>query len=331
MRDLPDADVYHLHWVGNCLHHHAFLDYAVFFARVPQGTPVVWTLHDMNAFTGGCHYDLGCGGYTHGCGRCPQLGSDAEDDLSRRIWEEKRGVFSRVDPSRLRFVSPSRWLAEAFRISVPGRRFPVSVIPAGLDTGDFAPRDRAACRDILGLPRDGGVVLFLADEMDNLRKGFDLMVAAIRALPAGAPVTVLSVGRNRPDVQIRVPWVHAGPVDDERQLSAVYSAADLFVIPSRQDNLPNTVMESMACGTPVVGHNVGGIPEMVRHGETGLHVPPGDAAAMAGAIASLLGDPPRLAAMSANCRRLVMEEYPLALHARRYLGIYGMVTGTDVI
>lgn len=323
LRELPEADFYNLHWVGNSSQHHAFLDYEGFFTKVPSRAPVVWTLHDMNAFTGGCHYDLGCGRFIHGCGRCPQLGSNELKDLSQRIWKSKCRIFSRVDPSRLRFVTPSRWLADEFRRSALGERFRVSVIPYGLNTDDFAPRDRVACRDILGLPKDGKVVLFLADEMDNQRKGFDLMVAAIDALPVHLPVTVLSVGRNRPDVSVRVPWVHAGSVTNDRQLSAVYSAADIFVIPSRQDNLPNTVLESMACGTPVLGYAVGGIPDMVRPGLTGLHVPAGDVPALAGGIESLLREPRRLAEMSANCRRMILEEYPLALQARRYLSLYG--------
>lgn len=325
LRDLPAADIYNLHWVGN-----SFLDYQGFFAGLPPNARVVWTLHDMNAFTGGCHYDLGCGGFVKGCGRCPQLGSDEPADLSARIWAQKKDLFSRVDPSCLQFVTPSLWLADEFRRSPLGERFQVSVIPYGLDTEDFSPRDRFACRDILGLPYGGKVVLFLADEMDNQRKGFDLMVAAIESLPTDLPVTVLSVGRNKPDVSVRVPWIHAGSIGNDRQLSAVYSAADIFVIPSRQDNLPNTVLESMACGTPVLGYAVGGVPDMVRPGVTGSHVQPGNVEALAAGIVNLLGDAHKLEEMAANCRRIVMEEYPLALQATRYARLYEEMTGRRI-
>jgi glycosyltransferase involved in cell wall biosynthesis len=322
LRELPAADAYNLHWVGE-----SFLDYASFFARVSATSRVVWTLHDMNAFTGGCHYDLECGRFSHGCGQCPQLGSKVREDLSRRIWKIKGEVFSRVDPSRLQFVSPSCWLADEFRRSPLGERFQVSVIPNGLNMEDFAPRDRAVCRDILGLPKEGKVLLFLADDIDNERKGFDLLVAALEALPRDLPVTVLSVGRNRPDVRVHVPWVHAGSVDNDRQLSVVYSAADIFVMPSRQDNLPNTVLESMACGTPVLGHSVGGIQDMVRPGVTGAQVPPEDVEALTAGIVDMLGNPQWLDEMSANCRRVALEEYPLTLQASRYIRLYDAMTG----
>jgi len=317
LRDLPECDILNLHWVAN-----SFLDYESFFSKVPASTRIVWTLHDMNAFTGGCHYDGGCGRFTECCGRCPQLGSNDPGDLSKRIWQRKEKAFSQLDSSRLQFVTPSRWLGDELGRSSLAGRFPRSVIPYGLDLNDFAPRDRAACRDILGLPLDAKVLLFVADGLDNERKGFALLTAALAALPRDVPFAILSVGRNKPDVAIDVPWIHVGSINDDRHMSVIYSAADVFIIPSLEDNLPNTVLEAMACGTPVLGSAVGGIPDMVRPGVTGMLVPPKDAAALASAIVQLLGDSEQLREMRLNCRRIALEEYPLDLQARRYSRLY---------
>lgn len=322
LRELPKCDILNLHWVGN-----SFLDYESFFSTVPATTQVVWTLHDMNAFTGGCHYDAGCRRFTDSCGRCPQLGSNEQRDLSHQIWQRKAKAFSQVDSSRVRFVAPSRWLGEEIGRSSLAGRFPLSVIPYGLDLDDFAPRDRAACRDILGLPLDAKVLLFVADGLNNARKGFALLAAALAALPRDVPYAILSVGRNKPDVAIDVPWIHVGSVNNDRHLSVIYSAADIFIIPSLEDNLPNTVLEAMACGTPVLGSAVGGIPDMIRPGVTGMLVPPRDIKALASAIVQLLGDSGHLREMGANCRRIAIEEYPLDLQARRYSKLYAEALG----
>ncbi len=321
-RDLPSCDILNLHWIAD-----SFLDFESFFARVPARTRIVWTLHDMNALTGGCHYDLGCGHFAKRCGRCPQLGSNDANDLAYQNWRRKADALSKLDPSRLRFVAPSRWLAEETGRSALMERFPVSVIPYGLNLDDFAPRDRSACREALGLPQDAKIVLFVADGLDNERKGFALLVAALAALPCDAPVTIVSVGRNKPDVGVTFPWFHFGSINNDRQLSELYSAADLFVIPSLQDNLPNTVLEAMACGTPTVGFAVGGIPDMARPGVTGMLVPPAGHRALGIAILELLRDPEALEQMGANCRRIAIEEYPMELQAARYAKLYETLMG----
>lgn len=322
LRELPSCDILNLHWIAD-----SFVDFESFFSRVPRRTPVVWTLHDMNALTGGCHYDNGCGRFRDGCGRCPQLGSNEPEDLACRIWRRKAEALSGVDSSRLHFVAPSRWLADEAGRCAFTKRFPISVIPYGLDLDEFSPRDRTASRESLGLPADARILLFVADGVDNQRKGFALLAAALADLPRDAPVAMLSVGRNKPDVEIHAPWFHVGSVNNDRQLSALYSAADLFVIPSLQDNLPNTVLEAMACGTPVLGFSVGGIPDMVRPGVSGALVAPMDWQALGAEIVRLLRDPGRLRDMGANCRRIATEEYPLGLQAARYRELYQAMLG----
>jgi glycosyltransferase involved in cell wall biosynthesis len=314
---IPRCDVVNLHWVAG------LLDIASFFPQKTQTTPVVWTLHDMNAFTGGCHYDHQCGRFTGSCGLCPQLGSTSEQDLSRSVWERKNRALAACRKGRLRIVAPSRWLAEEARRSTLLSGVRVDVIPYGLDLDVFTPRDRAFSRKLLGMPQDARVIFFLADVIDNRRKGFSLL---LEALPHCAKridkLLLVSLGQNPPEVDGGRPWLHLGAITDDRLLSVAYSAADLFVLPSLQDNLANTVLEAMACGIPVVGFNVGGTPDMVRPGLTGQLVPAFDVAAFAAAIVQLMNAPDLLKSMSAHCRRVALDEYPLTLQALRYAELY---------
>jgi len=316
LSQIPACDIINLHWVSG------LLAYDAFFARIPQSKPVVWTLHDMNPFTGGCHYNLGCGRYVDHCGACPQLGSSDETDLSHQIWRRKKGIFSRIPPSRLRIVTPSRWLAEEVSRSPILGKFPVTIIPYGLNVRDFAPQNRTSVRNLLGIPQDAKVVLFLAELADSRRKGFALLAQALtRSAELVPKLSLVSLGHNKPLMQLQIPWLHLGSLNNDRFLSMVYSLADLFVICSLQDNLPNTVLEAMACGVPAVGVAVGGIPDMIRHGVNGLTVP-ADPTALCSAICDLLNGTGKREAMSAMCRRIAVEEYSLELQAQRYSEVY---------
>lgn len=314
---LPAADVYNPHWVAG------FLDYGRFFRRLPAGTPFVWTLHDMNPFTGGCHYDLGCGRFRDGCGACPQLGSRDPADLSAQVHHRKAAALAHLRPATTRIVAPSAWLAREAADSALFARFRVDIIPNGLDTDVFRPQPRACARDELGLPAGGRVVLFGADSVANHRKGFDLLLEALDGLGAEREVTLAALGGGTVQVPAAAgPVVPLGRIGDARLLALAYAAADLFVLPTRADNLPNVVLEAMACGTPVVGFDVGGVPDMVRPGETGLLAPPEDVDALRGAIATLLDDDDLRARLGAECRRVAVEAYRLELQAERYKALY---------
>ena len=320
LEQLPDCDVIHLHWIAG------FIDYQTFFPEIARRKiPMIWTLHDMNPFTGGCHYDRGCGRFIEGCGACPQLKSSDARDLSRQIFLRKQFAFSQLAPDMLHLVTPSRWLAEEARRGALLRRFPVSVISNGLDTAVFAPRDRRTAREMFNIPLDRNVLLFVAGSLKDVRKGLVFLQQAMAHLSNVERLLLVSVGKTEWATDMNIPYQALGMIDDDRLLSLAYSAADVFVIPSLQDNLPNTVMESLACGTPVVGFDVGGIPDMVRPSVTGLLTPPKDAAALGAAIADLLHQPERLAEMSENCRRIAVEEYDMTMQGRRYQQLYDTV------
>ena len=316
LRQLPQADLINLHWIRG------FVDVPAFFEQVD--TPVVWTLHDMNAFTGGCHYDKGCGKYEAQCGACPQLGSGQENDLSRKVWEQKKSVFDRVSPERLHIVTPSHWLARAANSSTLLQTFPISVIPYGLDTELFSPRNGQGLRSALNLPEAARIVLFVAQSTTNERKGFSQLAEALAALDGqeSGQFYLVSVGSNKPDWDVDLPHLHLGKITSTPLLAAVYSMADVFVIPSLEDNLPNTVLESMACGTPIVGFDTGGISDMVRPGETGWLAPVGNVRALRDTIDQALSDHQQRNRMTRRCREIAVEEYALNVQARQYRSLY---------
>jgi glycosyltransferase involved in cell wall biosynthesis len=315
MGDLPEADVLHVHWVST------FVDFAAFFRAVGGRVPVVWTMHDMNPFTGGCHYSGGCEGYLRRCGRCPVLGSTNPRDLSRSTWRRRQKALEHVPTDMLQLVAPSRWLAEQARRSSLFGRFGVHVLPNCLDTDRIAPRDRDVARRALDVPPEASVVLFVAANPEMPRKGFHLLVDALNGTRRPDNL-LLTLGQGTPAVPEAVAHRHVGALSDERLLSLVYSAADVFAVPSLEDNLPNTVLEAMACGTPVAGFDVGGIPDMVRPDETGLLAPVGDAGALGEAIGSLLADPARRERIGRACREAAVRKYSQSAGAQRYAELY---------
>lgn len=316
LNQLPDCDIINLHWVAG------FIDYTSFFLNISKQTKIVWTLHDMNPFTGGCHYDNGCFGYLNQCGACPQLGSENPNDLSRKIWLRKKSILGRIQPERLQIVAPSLWLAREVGRSTLLNRFPITTIPNGLDTDAFAPRDKKAIRQALGISLSEKVVLFVAHDINDPRKGFKFLAAALEGLKKQRHMTLISIGKKCPEFEDQVKHIHLGNIESDLLLSLIYNAADVFVIPSLQDNLPNTVMESMACGTPVAGFYTGGIPDMVRNDITGLLVPSEDVSALQGAMISILNDKEKLEKMSFNCRKIATQEYTLEIQANRYSDLY---------
>ena len=281
LAQLPAGDIINIHVAFG------FLDYRTFFAAVPQHTPVVRTLHDMNFFTGGCHYAWNCGKYRERCGACPQLGSRKEEDMSRQIWRRKRAALSTIPPNGLHLVAPSSWVAKQAKQSSLLQNFPVTTIPLAVDTEIFRPRKRSVVRDALGIPQEASVVLFVAGLISEPLKGFNLLAQALNGVGDLRNLLLICVGRGQPRVEVRVPFLHLGQINNERLLSLVYSAADVFVIPSLQETFGQTTLEAIACGIPVIGSAVAGILDTVRPGVTGLLVPAQDIIALRAAIRDL--------------------------------------------
>jgi glycosyltransferase involved in cell wall biosynthesis len=318
LRQLPPCDVVNFHWVARFVDHVPFFDY---FAKQRPDVPLFWRMADMAPVTGGCHYDQNCGRFTAKCGACPALGSKDENDLSRQVWERKNAALSSIDPKRLHLVATSRWVAEqAAKSSLLGR-FGCTIIPNALDADVFRPLDKMFSRDVLGVPRDAKVVLFAADSAKHPRKGFAQLAQAIEGMSGIENLVLLSVGGAEPKLPgKRV--IHLGKTGEDRILALAYSAADVFVIPSLQEAFGQTVIESMACGTPIVGFASGGITDTVRPGVTGALAPTGDVPALRQAIVNILTDDADRLRMSDLCRKVALAEYTLDVQAKQYERLY---------
>jgi glycosyltransferase involved in cell wall biosynthesis len=311
---IPDADIYNLHWING------FIDPLPFFQATDQ--PVVWTLHDMNPFTGGCHYTAGCRRLEDACGKCPQLGSTTEGDLSRKVWKRKDRSYGNCEKGdSLTAVADSHWLAEQARKSSLLNNVPIQTIHYGLDVRTFKPRDTEGVRTALEIPQDHRIVLFVAQSAENHRKGFDLLAEALSSLKQ-ENITLLSIGGEQPELETTLPHNHLGTIESDLLLSIFYSLADLFVIPSRQEAFGQTAMESMACGTPVVGFDTGGIPDMVRPGETGWLAETGNVRALRDTIEQALADDAAREQRGQRCRAVVEDEYTLKHQACQYIRLY---------
>ncbi len=311
-------DIVHLHWVSSG------------FLRLESlrgiRRPMVWTLHDMWALTGGCHYAGDCRRYEIGCGACPQLGRKWERDLSWWVWRRKQKAWGQLP---LTIVTPSRWLAETARQSPLLRDFKTIVIPNGLDTKKFKPIDRLLARQILSLPQNKRLILFgAAGGTLERRKGFDLLQAAL-PLVAKDPnlkgdVELVVFGASEPAKPAGLPFrVHyVGTLADEISLAILYAAVDVFVAPSREDNLPNTIVEAMGCGTPCVAFNIGGMPDMIEPGRNGYLATPFEVDDLARGIAWVLADQARHQALSLRAREKCLAEFSLHTQAARCLELY---------
>jgi glycosyltransferase involved in cell wall biosynthesis len=315
INQLPDADLINLHWISG------FVDYRSFLPRAAEQAPLVWRLADMNPFTGGCHYDEGCGRFVRQCGACPLLGSTREHDLSREVWLRKQQAIGEIPTARMHLIAQSRWIATCIASSSLLGRFPTVIIPNGVNTELFRPRPRQAIQAALNIPAGSQVLLAVADEPRDRRKGMSFVLSALPQLREQR-IFFITVGRQSLPAVDGVPSLHLGEISNPLLLSLIYAAADLFVCPSLQDNFPNTVLESMACGTPVVGFDAGGIPDMVRSGMDGLLAPVADGDALTAAIQQLLKDDHLRQRMGQSARLRVEQEFTLALQAKRYTELY---------
>lgn len=290
-------------------------------AECARRAPTVWTLHDMWSFTGRCAYSGDCLRYVGGCDAACPTPSEAPalaPALIGAAWRERRSTFN--EAPRLTAVAPSRWLAARAAEGL-WRDHTVEVIPYGLPLATFAAHDRAAARQALGLDVAGPVLLAAAAQLDDPRKGVAALVESLRSVER-RPLTLLLMGAATPPaVSADVRVVALGLVNSPARQSLVYSAADLYVHSALADNLPNTIMESLACGTPTLAFDVGGVGELVRPGRTGWLVGEVSPAALARGIDAALAALDR-DDLRGPCRAVAAAEYGDDLQATRYLGLF---------
>ncbi|MBU2046193.1 MAG: glycosyltransferase, partial [Bacteroidetes bacterium] len=263
------ADIIHLHWIN-----HGFLNPSNLAKLATLNKPIVWTMHDSNPFTGGCHVRFDCQNYQGNCGFCPLLKDPGADDVSHRVWVKKQHAYELMKPH---FISPSNWLAKAALQSGLLKDYAVQVIPNTLETEVFKPIEKSAARKSLKIDPDKFILLtgFMPSKKDAhkgtsyLIDALDLWIDQNPELKNKATLVVFGNRDSQSPPPFKIPVRFLGTINDDQKLATAYAAADAFLTTSLDDNLPNTVMESLACGTPVISFTTGGIPDMVEHQKNG--------------------------------------------------------------
>ena len=317
-RFYQQADIFNCHIL-----HSGYFNYLA-IPSLSKNKPVVFTLHDMWSFTGHCAYSYDCERWKIGCGKCPypnNYPAITKDNTSLE-WKLKNWVYNH---SNLSIVAPSNWLVEQAKQSMLSS-LPIHHIPYGIDTQAYHPLDTEQCRSVLGIPPDKKVLMFGAESLKDSRKGGDLLVKALSKLPESlkAQTILLTLGHDSESLAqtVGMKCLSLGYVSSDRLKSIAFSAADLFVFPTRADNLPLILQESMACGTPMVSFKVGGVPDLVRPGITGYLANPEDANDFCNGIIQLLQDKDARDCMSHNCREIALEEYALETQTEKYIQMY---------
>lgn len=315
---IRDADIIHLHWFNQ-----GFLSLKGLQTLINTGKPIVWTLHDMWSFTGGCHYTAQCDHYTNSCGNCPMLLESSAKDLSFVQYAKKQNIYSDASIS---FATCSNWLKQMAQKATLIKQFPIHCIHNPIDTDQFKPKPRIEARRELGLPLDKKIILFGAANTSDPRKGMPLLLHALNELkdkPYNQHIELVIFGKTTPGIEEKLPFrttlMHY--INKPELLVNLYNAADLFVLPSLEDNLPNTVMESLSCGTPVAAFRIGGVPEMVAHGTCGYLAPAGDAKGLAEGIDFLLSGTNQ-DYFRQEARQRVIENFSPDLVAGQYIELY---------
>lgn len=313
-----NPDIVHLHWINGgfiSINDIASLEW-----------PVIWTAHDMWPFTGGCHYDQECGKFAEqSCASCPMLPSYPLMEIAHRRLLKKAQVAAKVNVT---FVAPSRWMADVAQGSPVGKQRGIHVIPNGVDLNLFKPIDKSAARQLFSLPSDKTILAFGAvNSNSDPRKGFTHLDAMLRhlsttALRQSTMLCVFGTPTSGAGELHGIPVRFIGHLHDDVSLVALYSAADVFVAPSLQDNLPNTVLEATACGTPSIGFNVGGMSDLIDNGCTGILVDQLAGGALAERLLANLKLAGWLARASVAARRKAELQFSSQTYADAHLRLY---------
>ncbi len=308
-----NPDIVHLHWICNGM------------IKIEElrkiKAPIVWSLHDMWAFTGGCHYDEECEAFKKECGSCKLLGSDKENDLSRKIFNRKQKTFSQIE--NMTIVGLSKWLNECSKSSTLLKDRKHINLPNPIDTNMFKPFDKEKARELWSLPKDKKLVLFGAmGSTSDPRKGFDELSNALHKLE-NKDIEFIVFGSSEPKESQNFGFKthYLGRFVDNVSLVTLYNAVDVMIVPSLQENLSNAIMESLACGTPVVGFDIGGNSDMIKHKKNGYLVKPFDTNDLANGIEWVL-NASNYNELCQNARDKVLKEFDATVVAKKYIDLY---------
>jgi len=313
-----EADILNFHNLHTGYFNYLFLPY------LTRNKPAVYTLHDMWSFTGHCAYSFDCSRWQKGCGQCPYPDTypAIKRDSTKLEWRLKKWIYDQVN---LIIVTPSQWLMHQVKLSMLNR-FPIHWIPHGIDVNLYIPLDKQECRRCLQISNYRYILLASSSNLQDPRKGTDLLIQAVNLLPdhlkKDTILLVMGDGGKNLETQLYCDVLSLGYINSDQLKAMIFSVADLFIFPTRADIFGLVAQEAMACGTPIVSFNVGGVPDLVRPGITGLLAEPENPQDLARKIEQLLVDKETRQKMSQNCREVAVQEYDLALQAQRYIQIY---------
>ena len=313
--EFQEADVIHLHWVNQ-----GMLSLKGIQKILQSGKPVVWTMHDIWPATSLCHVTLGCQHFTSQCGNCRLLpGGGSSHDYSTRIWQRKKRMLA---DENIYFVACSHWLESEAKRSALLQGQKITSIPNPIDTRIYKKGDKQEARQRLGLPLEKKLILFASQRVTNVNKGMDYLIEACRQLQISDAAVVILGGHAEEMVsQLSLEAYPLGYVNEEQRIVDVYHAADVFVLPSLSENLPNTIMEAMACGVPCVGFKVGGIPEEIDHRRNGYVAEYRSAEDLARGIRWILTEAD-YEELCKNAVQKVVQNYSQQSVALKYLDVY---------
>lgn len=264
-KELQEADVIYIHWTG-----FGFLSIKGFAKILDLNKPTIVFMHDMWFITGGCHHSFECNLYKSQCAKCPKIGNKSLNSIVSITFDLKKKFLTQY--KNLNIVTPSNWLADCVRQSALFKNTNINVIPNLIDTHFLKPVEKYIAREIFNLPTDKKILLFGANggKSDKF-KGWDYLVSAISKIERKDVIIALFGGHisDNEKKQLKFPVNSFGYLHDEYSTMLLYNAADVFIMPSLAENFPNTILESLSCGTPVVGFNIGGIPDLIKHKQTG--------------------------------------------------------------
>jgi glycosyltransferase involved in cell wall biosynthesis len=307
-----------LHWINQ-----GFLSLKDIEKLTRLGKPIVWTMHDQWPYTGVCHYVGDCDRFTSHCFHCPQMNQNKQNDFSYHLFEKKKQLFQ---TQRFTFVGCSHWIAQQAEKNPATTPVNITNIPNAINTALYRPLDKQQCRQFFNLPSDKKLILFGACKATDKRKGVDYLISSCdllsqRSISSELCIVVFGAKSEELSSLVKIPVINVGYIHNADQMVQLYNAVDLFLIPSLEDNLPNTIMESMACGTPCVGFDTGGIQEMIDHNVNGYVANYSDAEDLSRGIQWVLEEAD-YGQLSQNARKKVEECYSEVVVAKQYKELY---------
>lgn len=315
-------DIIHLHWIAE------WIDYESFFQSIPDQHPIVWTLHDMNPFTGGCHYAWECNKYQTECKKCPQLNQNQENNYTINNFNLK---YNSLKGKNLHIVADSTWLEnEAKKSTILKNAKSFQTIHYGIDLTIFKPQNKTESRKSLNILSEKKIILFGANDLKNKRKGFKILIDSLKILFAKrkdficmvyGEINISDSFQNTKLPEFKM----LGKINDKNKLAQIYTSADIFVIPSLYEAFGLTAIEAMACGTAVIGFNSGGISDSIIHNETGILINNKDTNSLVEGIELLLNNDVLRMKLSESAMKFVKYNFSFKNQTNKYLNLYSSI------